>query len=120
MRVCEDGPLCSTLSFWVLRRILGVLCLGPKSEGKDVEIAVLRHQLAVLQRQVPRPRYNNADRLTLSVMAMLLPRERWGVFLVTPATVLRWHRELVRRYWTQPHRLQRSGLPDETVELVPR
>src|ERR1700704_6095403 len=114
------APMCSTLSFWVLRRILGVLCLRPKPEGKDVEIAVLRHQLAVLQRQVPRPRYNNADRLTLSVMAMLLPRERWGVFLVTPATVLRWHRELVRRHWAQPHRHRRPGLSHDTVELVLR
>jgi hypothetical protein len=82
--------MCSSLSFLVLRRILGVLCLGPKPEGKDVELAVLRHQLTVLQRQVPHPRYNNADRLMLSMMATLLPRERWGAFLVTPATLLRW------------------------------
>ena len=98
--------MCSTLSFWVLRRILGVLCLGPKPEGKDVEIAVLRHQLAVLQRQVPRPRYNNSDRL--SMLARLLPRKRWGVFFVTPATLLRWHREVVRRHWAHRDRLQRS------------
>jgi hypothetical protein len=56
----------------------------------------------------------------LSMLARLLPRERWGVFLVTPATVLRWHRELVRRHWTQRHRHQRPGLPHDTVELVLR
>src|SRR3982074_2762951 len=120
MRACEDGTDVFSLSVWVLRRLLGVLCLGPKPEGKDVEIAVLRHQLAVLRRQVRRPRYNNSDRLMLSMMAMLLPRERWGVFLVTPATVLRWNRELVRRHWRQPPRHQRPGLPHDTVELVLR
>jgi hypothetical protein len=97
-----------------------MLCLGPKPDEKDVEIAVLRHQLAILERQVPRPHYNEHDRHLLSVLARLLPRERWGVFLVTPATLLRWHRELVRRHRTQPRRPRRPGLPDETVELVLR
>jgi hydroxymethylglutaryl-CoA reductase (NADPH) len=81
---------------------------------------VLRHQLAILERQVSRPRYNDADRLVLSVSAILLPTDRWGVFLVTPATLLRWHRERLRRHWTQRHRPGRPGLPDETVELVLR
>jgi putative transposase len=112
--------MCSSLRFLLLRRVLGVLRLGPKFDQKDVEIAVLRHQLAVLQRQVPRPRYNDSDRLLLSTLAALLPRDRWGVFPVTPATLLRWHRERVRRHWTQPHRPHHCGLPDETVELVSR
>jgi len=89
-------------------------------DDKDVEIAVLRHQLVVLQRQVPRPRYNDTDRLVLSTLARMLQRDRWGVFLVTPSTLLRWHRDLVRRRWTYPHRAQHRGLPDETVELVCR
>src|ERR1700704_6451893 len=110
----------SSVSFLVLGRVLGVLRLGPRPDDKDVEIAVLRHQLAILKRQVPRPRYSDADRRLLSVLARLLPRERWGVFLVTPVTLLRWHRELVRRHWTQPHRHQRSALSHETVELVLR
>jgi len=109
-----------TVSFLALRSVLGALRVGPKPDDKDVEIAVLRHQLAILQRQVPRPRFDDADRLLLSMFARLLPRERWGVFVVTPATLLRWHRELVRRHWTQPHRPQRPGLADETVELVCR
>jgi putative transposase len=72
------APICCTLSFLVLRRVLGVLRLGPTGDGKDVEIAVLRHQLAVLQRQVPRPRYHDSDRLILLMLAKLLPRDRWG------------------------------------------
>jgi putative transposase len=114
------GLMWSTLSFLALRRLLRLLRLGPKPDDKDVEIAVLRHQLAILQRQVPRPRFDDTDRLLLSMLARLLPRDRWGVFLVTPATLLRWHRDLVRRRWTRPHRPQRRGLPDETVELVCR
>jgi putative transposase len=109
-----------TVRFLVLRSVLGALRVGPKADDKDVEIAVLRHQLAVLQRQVPRPRYNDTDRRLLSMLARLLPRDRWGVFLVTPATLQRWHRELVRRHWTQPHRAQRPVLANETVELVCR
>jgi putative transposase len=110
----------STLGFLAVRRVLSVLGLGPKPDDKDVEIAVLRHQLAIMERQVSRPRYDTCDRLVLSTLAGLLPRDRWGVFLVTPATLLRWHRELVRRHWTYPHRRERRCLPDETVELVVR
>ena len=76
---------------------------GPTPDADAVEIAVLRHQLAVLRRQVPRPRYTPADRMLLAVLAKLLPRERWSVFLVTPSTLLRWHRQLVARRWTYPH-----------------
>jgi len=110
----------STLSFLALRRLLRLLRLGPKPDDKDVEIAVLRHQLAILRRQVARPRFDDTDRLVLSMLARLLPRDRWAVFLVTPAALLRWHREVVRRRWTYPHRTQPPGLRDETVELVCR
>jgi hypothetical protein len=86
-----------------------------------VEIAVLRHQVAVLRRQVPRPRYTPADRMLLAALARLLPRQRWSVFLVTPSTLLRWHRELIARRWTYP----RAGrdprcLDEEVVALVVR
>jgi hypothetical protein len=76
--------------------------LGPAPDATDVEIAVLRHQLMVVRRQVARPRYEPGDRLVLAMLAKLLPRERWSVFLVTPGTLLRWHRELVARRWTYP------------------
>jgi hypothetical protein len=79
------GMGCS-LTFLLVRRLLGLLRLGPAPDQKDVEIAVLRHQLAVLRRQVARPRYSPTDRAVLATLARLLSRERWGVFLVTPAT----------------------------------
>ncbi len=89
--------------------------------AKDAEILVLRHQLAVLRRQVSRPRFTWSDRALISALARLVPRDRWASFLVTPETILRWHRALVRRRWTYPHR--RAGhptLPQETVDLVVR
>jgi putative transposase len=95
--------------------------LGPSPGSRDVEIAVLRHQLAVLRRQVARPRYTPTDRMLLAVLARLLPRDRWRVFLVTPATLLRWHREFVARRWTYPPTGRgRRGLPEATVDLVVR
>jgi transposase len=82
---------------------------------------VLRHQLAVVRRQIARPRYTPCDRLTLAVLARLLARQRWGAFLVTPATLVRWHRELVARRWTYPA-VGRGGrcLDPEVVEVVVR
>jgi transposase len=87
-----------------------------------VEIAVLRHQVMVLRRQVARPRYTHTDRMVLAALARLLPRDHWQVFLVTPSTLLRWHRELVRRRWTYPATGQRRrrALDAEVVEVVLR
>jgi putative transposase len=110
-----------SVGFVLLRRVLGLLGLGPAPDAKDVEIAVLRHQLMVLRRQVARPRYTPSDRLVLAMLARLLPRERWSAFLVTPATLLRWHRDLVRRRWTYPRRPgRRRGLDPSVVDLVLR
>ena len=90
-------------------------------DADTVEIAVLRHQLAVLRRQVPRPRYTPTDRMLLAALARLLPRERWAALMVTPSTVLRWHRQLVARRWTYPRSGGgRRGLDQEVVELVLR
>ena len=75
----------------------------------------------MLRRQVAQPRYIPSDRLVVAVLARLLPRERWSAFLVTPATLLRWHRDLVRRRWTYPHRQgHRRGLDPSVIELVLR
>jgi putative transposase len=109
-----------TSAFLVLRRILGVVACGLAPDAKEVEIAVLRHQLAVARRQVARPRSMPGDRMVLAVLATLLPRDRWKVFLVTPSTLLRWHRELIRRPWTYPASGQRRQLDSEVVELVLR
>src|SRR6266540_1128773 len=96
------GVAVHTIALMVVRRVLGVLGCGPTPNADAVEIAVLRHQLAVLRRQVPRARYTPADRTLLAALAKLLPRERWAVFLVTPSTLLRWHRQLIARRWTYP------------------
>jgi putative transposase len=111
-----------TLGFLIVRRVLCFVGLGPAPEEKDVEIAVLRHQLVVLRRQVARPRYTPADRMVLATLARLLPRKRWAAFLVTPSTLLRWHRELVRRRWTYPATGRRDprALDPEVVQLVVR
>ena len=109
-----------TLAFLVLRRILGVVGGGSSPDAKDVEIAVLRHQLAVLRRQVTRPRFTPTDRIVLATLAKLLPRDRWKIFLVTPSTLLRWHRELVRRRWTYPALGRHKGLDPAVVDLVLR
>jgi transposase len=110
-----------TLAFMVLRQVLSLVGLGSSPDSKDIEIAVLRHQLLVLRRQVARPRYTPADRMALATLAKLLPRDRWPTFLVTPSTLLRWHRELARRRWTYPTRgRRRRGLDPEVVDLVLR
>jgi len=89
--------------------------------AKDAEILVLRHQLAVLRRQVARPRFSWSDRALIATLVILVPRDRWAAFLVTPETILRWHRSLLRRRWTYPHRRTgRPSLPNETVQLIVR
>jgi hypothetical protein len=88
---------------------------------KDVEILVLRHQLEVLRRQVGRPRFEPSDRALAAFLARLLPRGRRGGLLVTPATLLRWHRQAVRRRWTYPHpRPGRPPVAPDMVELILR
>jgi putative transposase len=91
--------------YWAVRRLLELLVLMSRSErAKEVEILVLRHELQVLRRQGARPRLRASDRALLAALSRVLPRERWRSLLVQPSTVLRWHRELVRRRWTYERR----------------
>jgi putative transposase len=83
--------------YWSLRRLLELVVLRRRSEReKEIEILLLRHQLAVLERQVARPQLTQADRTLLAAFSRVLPRRAWRSFFVTPATLLRWHRELGR------------------------
>src|SRR6266702_587606 len=88
-----------------VRRFLRALGGGPSVAALELENAVLRHQLGVLRRTVKRPALRRRDRMLLTAASRLLPRERWSVFLVSPQTLLRWHRELVARKWRYRHRL---------------
>jgi putative transposase len=105
----------------VLRRVLQLLgLLFQSTDFKDLEIVVLRHELAVLRRQVGMPAFRSADRLFLAAASRLLPRVRWSSFLVTPATLLRWHRRLVANRWTYPRRPGRPPIGQELRRLVVR
>jgi transposase InsO family protein len=89
--------------------------------AKDVELLVLRHQLLVLGRQAGRPSLRPADRAFLAALARVLPRRRRQGLVVTPQTLLRWHRELVRRKWAQPRRSPgRPQVDDRVRQLVLR
>ena len=109
--------------YLLLRRLLQLIT-GSSNELMDneVEVVVLRHQLTVLKRQVGRPRLRRRDRLFMVAIARTLPRGRWSSFLVSPQTLLRWHRELVRRKWTY-RRTSVGGRPpidSEVRELILR
>ena len=83
--------------------------LAGSTAAKDVEILVLRHELAILRWQVSRPTLTRADRALLTALSRSLPRRAWRVFTFKPETLLRWHRQLVARRWTDSNR--RPGRP---------
>jgi hypothetical protein len=87
-----DVALCRSIQLLVL--------LTRGDAAKDLELLVLRHQLAVLRRQTPRPRLEPADRARLAAVSRVLPRARWSCFFVQPETLLQWHRRLVAGAWT--------------------
>ena len=107
-----------SVAYLLARRLLGCLMMLARREvSKDAELLVLRHENAVLRRQVGPVRYQPADRLWLAALSRLIPRHRWGeVFAVTPATLLAWHRRLVARKWDYTSR-RRPGRPSTTTSV---
>ena len=109
------------LFYLVFVRVCGwLVLLGRSSASKDVELLVLRHEVAVLRRADPRPRPDWTDRAVLAALIRLLPGRLRAHRLVTPGTVLRWHRRLIARKWTYPHRAGRPPVSAEVAALIER
>jgi hypothetical protein len=109
------------LLYLIFVRLCGwLILLARSSASKDAELLVLRHEVAVLRRTHPRPRPDWADRAVLAALIRLLPGRLRAHRLVTPGTVLRWHRRLVARKWTYPHRTGRPPVSAEIAALIER
>ena len=100
-------------------RVFGWLALLARSgTSKDMEILVLRHEIAVLRRHVARPEPDWADRAMIAALTRLLPRHLRVHRIVTPGTLLAWHRRLIKNKWTYPNTAGRPSVPEEICELV--
>ncbi len=109
------------LLYLIFVRVCGwLVLLGRSSASKDAELLVLRHEVAVLRRANPRPRLDWADRAVLAALIRLLPERLRAHRLVTPGTVLRWHRRLIARKWTYPHKTGRPPVSAEVAALIER
>ena len=107
------------LLYLITVRVSGwLVLLGRSQASKDAEILVLRHEVMVLRRQVARPEPDWADRAIMAALARLLPAALRGSRLVTPGTLLAWHRRLIARRWTHPGRPGRPGTSREVRDLV--
>ena len=123
MSIARHDSIAATLAsllYLVLRRPLTLVAPNHRSDqAAQIEILVLRHQLQVLRRQVKRPVYRNGDRALLAAASRILPTAHWGAFLVRPETLLHWHRSLVARKGTRPHRPpRRPAIDPEVTKLI--
>ena len=111
----------SKLAYLTLCRSIQLLAMLARGDAaKDLEILVLRHQLGVLRRQIPRPRLEPTDRALLAAVSRVLPSARWSCFLVRPETLLRWHRRLIAGVWTYPRGPGRPPVGQEVQQLIVR
>jgi putative transposase len=109
------------LVYLLMIRVFDWLALLARSDiSKDVEILVLRHEVAVLRRQIARPKPDWADRAMIAALTRLLPRHLRLHRIVTPATLLAWHWRLTKKKWTYPNAAGRPPVPEEIRELVRR
>jgi putative transposase len=107
------------LAYLLMIRVFDWLALLTRSDtSKDVEILVPRHEVAVLRRQIARPKTDWADRAMIAALTRLLPRHLRLHRIVTPATLLAWHRRLIKKKWIYPNAAGRPPVPEEIRELV--
>jgi putative transposase len=119
--VGHDPAVLLRLLYLIFLQVLRlVLLLGRRASTKDVELLVLRHEVAVLRRTNPTPRLDWADRAVFAALIRRLPMKLRGHRLVTPGTILRWHHRLVRKRWTYPSRPGRPPTDDVVAALVGR
>jgi putative transposase len=110
-----------SLIYRVLVTVVSWLALLARSgASKDAEILALRHEVAVLRRANPRPRLSWPDRAVLAALARILPKRLHERRIVTPGTLLRWHKRLVAKKWTQPKAPGRPPIGEDLVDLIVR
>jgi putative transposase len=121
-RVGGEGCLVWSFVYLAVRNLFALIwLLARPRRSKELEILVLRHEIAMLRRQVRQPKPTRADRALPAAPSRLLPRIAWAGFPVKPETLLRWHRQLVARRWTYAHRAPgRPPLESSVRELILR
>ena len=113
--------MCVALAYRLLVTVVSWLALLARSSAsKDAEILVLRYEVTVLRRPTPRPRLSWSDRAVLAALARVLPKALRACRIVTPGTLLGWHRRMAAAKWRQPRPPGRPPIPDELAALILR